>query len=131
MTFVVSLPIDDRPRSHRFYQEAFGLEAVGDLADDGVPEPLQFTVDRDTTLMLIPRDGFGWVVGGHSVAAPGVSECLLTIVVDTDAQVAAHVERAVAAGASVVAEPSHQPWGHCATIADPDGHLWMVMTTPR
>jgi predicted lactoylglutathione lyase len=130
MTIVVSLPIEDRSRAHRFYQEAFGLEAVGGLADDGIPEPLQFVLDRETTLMLIPRDGFGWVIGDNSVAERGISESLLTIVVDADAEVVAGTERAMAAGASVVAEPSHQTWGHSATIADPDGHLWMIMTVP-
>jgi uncharacterized protein len=39
---VVTLPTADRRRSFDFYRHGLGFEPVGDLADDGVPEPLQF-----------------------------------------------------------------------------------------
>ncbi|MCO1595503.1 VOC family protein [Micromonospora sp. RHAY321] len=133
MTFapvIVSLPIADRATSHRFYRDALGLEAVGELADDGIPEPLQFVVNDGLRLMLIPTGGFGWVVGGHEVAARGQSECLLSLGVTAPADADAIVERARAAGAEVVTEPEAQPWGYAGTFADPDGHLWMVSVEP-
>ena len=37
---LISLPVADRPRAHAFYQEALGLQAIGEPADDGVPDPL-------------------------------------------------------------------------------------------
>lgn len=41
---IVSLPIADRRTSFTFYGEGLGLDAIGELADDGVPEPLQFAL---------------------------------------------------------------------------------------
>jgi predicted lactoylglutathione lyase len=125
--FLLSLPTADRVRAHAFYREALGLEAVGELADDGVPEPLLFIVNEGTRLMLIPTGGFGWVTGDNAVAEPGTSECLLGITVGSDAEVDDAVERARAAGAAVTTEPTSQPWGYAGTFADPDGHLWTVM----
>lgn len=119
---VVSLPIADRRASHAFYAEVLQLEAFGAPADDGVPEPLQFALNDGLHLMLVPRGGFGWVIGSRSVAEPGQCECVLSLTGDVDALIA----RARAAGAEVVAEPAQQPWGYTGTFADPDGHLWMV-----
>jgi uncharacterized protein len=124
--FLLCLPTADRVRAHTFYREALGLEAVGELADDGVPEPLVFVVNDATSLMLIPTGGFGWVAGDNAVAEPGTSECVLGITADRDAEVDAIVERARAAGATVSAEPGPRPWGYAATFSDPDGHLWTV-----
>jgi hypothetical protein len=42
---VISLPIADRRTSCAFYREAFGVDPVGEPAEDGVPEPLQFDLD--------------------------------------------------------------------------------------
>ena len=76
--------------------------------------------------MLIPRGGFGWVIGDRDAAAPGHSECVLSVGGDVDAL----IERARAAGAAIVGEPERRPWGYTGTFADPDGHLWMVTAEP-
>ena len=123
--FLISLPTADRVRAHAFYRDGLGLESVGELADDGVPEPLVVVVNDATRLMLIPTGGFGWVAGG-AVAEAGTSECLLGVTVGRDDEVDEIVERARAAGAAVTAEPAAKPWGYTATFADPDGHLWTV-----
>jgi predicted lactoylglutathione lyase len=124
---LVSLPIADRSRSYAFYQEALGLEPVGELADDGVPEPLMFRLNEQTFLMLIPTEGFGWVVGDdHQVATPGTVETVLGFSADSDAAVDQAIERARAAGASISSEPAPQPWGYASVFADPDGHLWSI-----
>lgn len=122
---IIALPIAERRVSLAFYRDGFGLEAFGDPADDGVPEPLQFRLTAETSMMLIPRGGFGWVIGeDREVAKPGTSECVLTLpVADVDAAVA----RAVAAGATVVTPRTEMPWGYTATIADPDGHVWQLV----
>jgi predicted lactoylglutathione lyase len=125
--FVIALPIEDRRRSLAFYTEGLGLEAVGEPADDGVPEPLQLRLGADVRLMLIPRGGFGWVTAPHETVVPGVSECLLSWTVPAEADVQAAVERARGAGAEVLVEPAATAWGYSGLFADPDGHLWTVM----
>ena len=129
--FVMSLPIADRPTSHLFYGQGLGFETPGELADDGVPEPLVVVVNDQTQLMLIPTGGFGWVIAGREVAATGQIECLLSLNAAAADEVDTWVARAVAAGATVVSEPAQQPWGYAGTFADPDGHLWMVAAEPQ
>ncbi|RKQ90975.1 hypothetical protein C8N24_0791 [Solirubrobacter pauli] len=119
---VVSLPIADRRASHAFYAEVLQLQAFGAPADDGVPEPLQFALNDGVHLMLIPRGGFGWVIGDRDAAARGQVETVLSLTGDVDAV----IERARRAGGEIVTEPARQPWGYTGTFADRDGHLWMV-----
>jgi predicted lactoylglutathione lyase len=126
----ISLATADRPTSFAFYRDGLGFEAFGEPADDGVPEPLQFTLHDGVRLMLIPTGGFGWVIGDREAAPRGQSECLLSMGVASDAEVDELVERARRAGAEVTVEPTAQPWGYSGTFADPDGHLWMVTSGP-
>ncbi|PRX99513.1 VOC family protein [Allonocardiopsis opalescens] len=133
MTFapvVVSLPVADRRRSFRFYRDGLGLDPVGEPAEDGVPEPLQFAVNDGLRLMLIPTGGFGWVIGGREVARPGSSECVIGVGAGSETAVDRLVERARQAGAEIVTEPGAQPWGYAGAFADPDGHVWMVTPHP-
>jgi uncharacterized protein len=127
---VISLPIADRRTSYAFYRDGLGFPAVGDPADDGVPEPLQFALNEGVRLMLVPSDGFGWVIGDREVARPGHSECVLTLGAATDDEVDELVQRAEGAGARIVTVPGRQPWGYAGIVADPDGHLWMVTSEP-
>jgi hypothetical protein len=128
--FLVCLPVADRPRAAAFYRDGLGLEAGGEPADDGVPEPLLLRLNAGAELMLIPTGGFGWGVGDHEVAAPGTSECILGIRAADEAGVDAVVARVRAAGAVIVAGPARQPWGYEATFTDPDGHVWNVTAAP-
>ena len=123
---LISLPVADRIRAHAFYRDGLGLDAIGEPADDGVPEPLKFVLNPTTRLMLVPTGGFGWVIGDHRVAEVGMSECVLGIAATTDDGVKAIVERARNAGATVAMDPAPQPWGYAASFADPDGHIWTV-----
>ncbi|WP_433009976.1 VOC family protein [Kribbella sp. CA-294648] len=127
---IVCLPIADRQRSFEFYGAGLGFEPIGELAEDGLPEPLQFVVNDGMRLMLIPTGGFGWVIGGRKVADPGVTECILALSAATDAEVDQHVDRAREAGAEIVIPPAQQPWGYTASFADPDQHLWQVTAVP-
>ena len=123
---LISLPVADRVRAHAFYRDGLGLDAIGELADDGVPEPLMFVLNPMSRLMLVPTDGFGWVIGDHHAAPVGTSECVLGIGTASDDGVKEVVERARRAGATVATEPAPQPWGYAAAFEDPDGHIWTV-----
>lgn len=121
----IALPTADRRRAHAFAQ-ALGLDTPGELADDGVPEPLQVVLNERTAVMYVPTGGFGWVTAGRTTAEPGTVECLISLAVASPAEVDAFLERATAGGASVALAAQEQPWGYCGTFADPDGHLWEV-----
>ncbi len=78
--------------------------------------------------MLIPRGGFGWVIGeDHDVAERGTAEVIFSRKAPSQSDVDALAEVAAGAGGSVVVPPGQQPWGYVAVVADPDGHLWQVM----
>ncbi len=125
---LVSLPIADRRTSHRFYSDGLGLEAIGEPAEDGVPEPLQFILNDGARIMLIPAGGFCWVIGDHEVAPAGRSECILSLTAESQTAVRERIERAAEAGATIVEAPTEHDWGYTGTFADPDGHLWMIET---
>ena len=123
---IVCLPTADRRTSFEFYRSGLGFEPIGELADDGVPEPLQFVMNDGVRIMLIPTGGFGWVAGGRDVAPGGSSECVISINARDDAGVDEVLERARRAGATIITERGPQTWGYSGAFADPDGHVWMV-----
>lgn len=124
----VCLPTKDRSASHAFYA-ALGFSTVGELGDDGLPEPLQFEISAGLRLMLIPTRGFGWVIGGRDRAARDAHECLVVIGLPTSREVDALLRRAERAGGAIVLEASNQKWGYAGAFADPDGHIWQVSRT--
>jgi len=131
MNHTISLATTDRRRSLVFYRDGLGLVAFGPLADDGVPEPLQFRLGPGVSLMLIPTGGFGWVAGEDRMAPLGANECVFsTDVLDEDA-VRARYAAALAAGGTSIYEPAQQNWNaFAAQVEDPDGHLWMILVQP-
>ena len=104
-----------------------GVDAVGELADDGVPEPLQFPLNDSVRLMLIPEDGFGSVVQPRTVAEEGHSEYLRHRLHQRRERCRRVRPSGRDAGATIVSPPGAQPWAYNATFTDPDGHLWSVM----
>ncbi|MCH8571413.1 VOC family protein [Nesterenkonia sp. AY15] len=124
--FTITLPIADRRRSHTFYQDGLGLDPVGDVAQDGLPEPLQFRLLGEAYLCLVPTEAFDWVLGPRELSPAEHSECLLGIALADAQQVTAMTERLVTGGGTVLTPPTHQPWGFESLVADPDGHAWQL-----
>lgn len=122
----ICLPIADRRRAMDFYTAAFDLDPVCEPGEDGIPEPLQFRLDPRTRMMLIPAGGFGWILGDRPAAPPHVSECLISITLDSEPDVDHVVSRVVEAGGRILGGPAREEWGYCALCADPDGHAWQV-----
>lgn len=134
MRTTIALPTRDRARSHVFLRDGLGLETPGELADDGVPEPLRATLSDSCEVMMIPTGGFKWVTGQlddepmDAAAMPpeGPKQCLVTIELGSRDDVEARYAAATALGRGVI-EPESAPWGeHRAVVADPDGHLWQL-----
>ena len=125
-SITIALPVADRRTTFAFYAEGLGFHPLGDPAEDGVPEPLQFALNDGVRVMFIPTGGFGWVTGNRVTAPSDQSECLLVITLADQRHLHSFVDRAREAGAEIVVEPAEQPWGFTAVFADPDGHLWQV-----
>ncbi len=125
-SITVALPVADRRTTFAFYAEGLGFDPLGDPAEDGVPEPLQFALNDGARVMFIPTGGFGWVTGNRVTAPSDQSECLLVLTLADQREVHSLVDRARGAGAEIIMEPAAQPWGYTALFADPDGHLWQV-----
>jgi len=125
---VIALPTADRPRAHAFAR-GLGLETPGDLAEDGVPEPLRVRLNERASVMYIPTGGFGWVTQGRATAQPGTSECLISLQADSVGQVDELVGRVDAAGGRVVSGPEQKSYGYTGTFTDPDGHLWEAIVS--
>jgi uncharacterized protein len=100
----VCLPVKNRQASHAFYA-ALGFKTVGELGDDGLPEPLQFEISVGLRVMLIPTRGFGWVIGGRKRSPRGTHECQVLIGLATDAAVDKLMRRAQDAGATSSSKP--------------------------
>jgi len=81
---LITLGVDDLQRAVRFYRDGLGFEPVGEPAGDGVPEPLQFTLNDGLRVMLVPTGGFDRITGDHDTAPNGCSECVLTVATNTD-----------------------------------------------
>lgn len=127
----IALPTRDLRRAFEFYRDGLRLPLSVPAGGDEMPEPVDFAIGAGVHLMIVPADGFGWVIGDNTVAGAGVSECVVSLGVNTEAEVGELIENARAAGASVIAAPGQQPWGYSASFRDLDGHVWMVIVTDR
>ena len=130
MDHTISLATGDRSRSLAFYRDGLGLEAFGPVADDGVPEPLQLRLASNVSLMLIPTGGFGWVAGEDRVALRArPSACS-----PSTSMMRTPCGRATRPPSSLVDPASTSPRSGsgelAAQVADPDGHLWMILVPP-
>ena len=125
---VLALPTADRSRAYAFAQ-ALGLETPGELAEDGVPEPLRVQLNEQASVMYVPTGGFGWITNGRATTEPGSSECMLSLQVGTTTEVDNLVRRVEAAGGRVASGPEQKAWGYTGTFTDPDGHLWEVIVS--
>lgn len=120
---VIALPTSDRSRAYAFAR-ALGLDTPGELAEDGVPEPLRVSLSEGVSLMYVPTGGFGWITGGRPTAVSPTSECLISLEVGSPAEVDAIVGGVEAAGGQVATAPEQRSYGYTGTFVDPDGHLW-------
>jgi len=123
----IAVPTANLRRAFEFYRTGLGLALRTPVEGDAMPEPVLFALNDGLSLMVVPSTGFGWVIGGHTVAPAGSSECVLGLSAQSSAEVDAIVARAVAAGASIVAAPAQQRWGYSGSFADPDGHVWLIV----
>ena len=121
---LVTLGVADVERSAAFY------EALGWRREEEPGGVVAFDL-LGQTLGLYPRADLARDIGVEE-AALGHGAMTLAHNVPAREDVAPLVERARAAGARVLREPSDVFWGgHVAYFADPDGHVWEIAWNPH
>lgn len=117
------LTVADVKAAVSFYQKAFGFTNLGVMkGPDGKPMHADLTL-RGTRLMLGPENLNRGVRSAKTLG--GSAATLYLTVEDADKTVA----KAVKLGATIVSPVMDMFWGdRTGTIADADGHHWMIAT---
>ncbi len=121
---LITLGVADMDRATAFYQ-ALGWRRV-----DGPDGVIAFDLIGQT-LGLYPKADLARDMGLSPDQISGFSGVTLAHNVHTKEDVAPLVDRAVAAGATLIKAPHDVFWGgHIAYFADPDGHVWEIAHNP-
>lgn len=125
---IVTLGVGDLDRSIRFYREGLGWPY---LADKSSAHIAFFEVNRGSLwLALYPREALA-EDAMVPAAGSGFAGFTLAQLARTREDVHAAVDRAVAAGATLLKAPQEVFWGgYSSYFADPDGFLWEVAFNP-
>ncbi|MCT9620018.1 VOC family protein [Curtobacterium sp. C2H10] len=131
----ITLPVADVARSAEFYRALLGIDGSGVI---GTEYPATDTEAGGTTAMFTLDDGLIVSVYGRDDMAKDSGTALATApsstighFVDSQADAEAFLDRARAAGATMLAAPYTRPWGMWSGFfQDPDGHLWEVVANP-
>lgn len=121
---MITLGVDDLDRAVAFYAQGLGFPRVG------AQEDVAFFQLNGTWLGLYGRAALAEDAG---VAAEGSGFNAFAIAhnVDSEAEVDAVMNQALAAGAELVKAPQKVFWGgYSGYFKDPDGHLWEVAHNP-
>jgi PhnB protein len=106
-----------------FLTRAFGFEEVIRMDEDGVVNHAELRLGDDSVMLGDPGEDYKNPKNADHYSA------LVHVYVD---DVDAHFERAKAAGAEIVMEPTDQEYGDRRYDAkDPEGHLWSFAMTLR
>jgi len=126
---LISVAVDDLQRTAAFYRDGLGWSAERVSTGDVY---VKIDLERGLSLLLYEREFFTRQFGqlGIPDRAGGM---VLSMLVTSEAEVAAVVERAAAAGGRLPAgKPQQQAWGGFAGyFADPDGLVWEVIAQPE
>ncbi|ROS75200.1 hypothetical protein EDF24_2648 [Curtobacterium sp. PhB130] len=131
----ITLAVADIERSAAFYTALFGIEGSGIIGTEYVATD---TAAGGTTAMFTLDDGLIVSVYGRDDMRKDASVALATDPSTTighfeESREAADafLERARAAGATMLEPPYTRPWGmYSGFFQDPDGHLWEVVANP-
>ena len=123
---VVTIGVHDLPRERAFYR------ALGFTVSQEVGDGFCAFVVGGVVLALFPLDQLAEEAApGAEPPAGGWSGMTLAINVDDRDAVDPAFAAAVAAGATVVAEPVDRVWGgRSGYIADPEGNRWEIVWAP-
>jgi catechol 2,3-dioxygenase-like lactoylglutathione lyase family enzyme len=122
----VTLGARDLDRLRRFY-EGWGWTLLPGATDD-----FACFDAGGVRLALYPLGRLGEEAApGSDPPPPGWNGVTLAVNLLRRADVGPEAERAVAAGATLVAPPTDRDWGGCsAYVADPEGNRWEIAWAP-
>lgn len=119
------LVVDDAAAAIEFYKQAFGAEEMGRIAGpDGRIVHAALIVNG---AMVMLNDDFPEMTGGKSMTPTSLGGSGVTIHLQFPDDVDARFQRALDAGATVVAPLEDQFWGdRYGVLRDPSGHFWSL-----
>ncbi|UJR85618.1 VOC family protein [Sandaracinus amylolyticus] len=122
-TFWNTLAVEDLERSRAFYA-AIGFE-VRDMPG-GAPGISVHAAGG--MVCLFRREAFASMIPGDVCDARRAQEIIQSIATESRGGVDELVARVEKAGGRVLGKPGAQPWGYSGGFADPDGHVWAVLS---
>ena len=122
---MITLGVRDLGASARFYEEGLGFPRM-----ESPPEVAFFTLNG-TWLGLYSREALA-ADAGVPADGSGFEAFTLAHNVQSETEVDAVINQAIAAGAIRVKKPGKDFWGgYSGYFRDPDGHLWEIAYNPH
>ncbi len=130
---IITLGVQNLPRAIRFYRDGLGFPTDIAPADDADAR-IAFFATAGTRLALYPLAALAQDIAPdlHAKAPPGFGGITLAHNVRSRQEVARVLQRAEAAGGTIVKLAQDVFWGgHSGYFRDPDGHHWEVAWNPK
>lgn len=122
---MITLGVRDIERSARFYEEGLGFPRRPS------PPEVAFFPLNGSWLALFGRDDLA-ADAGMPAHGQGFNGLALAHNVHSEAEVDAVLDKAVAAGATLIKAAEKTDWGgYSGYFADPEGYLWEVAHNPH
>jgi uncharacterized protein len=117
----IMIGVEDLARSKKFYGEGMGC-----TIDQDHPNFVSFDLGEGSSSLALYEREAAAQDAGVSPEGSGFRGVSFHYIVPTREAVDGVMEKAVAAGGSVVKEAGAAPWGYFGYFSDPDGYLWKV-----
>jgi uncharacterized glyoxalase superfamily protein PhnB len=122
MPVIPYLFYEDVAAAMDWLSDAFGFtETLRHTASDGTVTHVEFTWSGESIMLGVVDRGEGHALGYRAARGKPHSSFVLLMIPEVET----HFERAVRAGATVIAPPEDKPYGQRQyTVEDPEGHRW-------
>jgi catechol 2,3-dioxygenase-like lactoylglutathione lyase family enzyme len=129
---LITLGVDDLPRSVQFYRDGLGLPTEGIVGTEFEHGAVAFfDLQSGLKLALWPRKSIAGDTGLPE-DSPSATEFTIAHNVSSKDEVDAVMGQARKAGAAVIKEAHDTFWGgYAGYFQDPDGHVWEVAWNPQ